>query len=249
MLERPLMPERPLDTPLLTVEHLSFSYGRTRVLDDISFVLPAGSCTALLGNNGCGKTTLLSVLAGVKKPGAGRLLFAGQPLRRPFSDHIGYVPQDDPLLEELNGLDNLRLRFPGSAAELKRRLAMDVYAPLELQPLLTLPVRRYSGGMKRRLTLACAMLSDPPLLLLDEPCGALDLTRKAQIRACLAAYRRRGGTLLLSTHEEGDLALCGRILLLQQHTLRQISPETRGEALLALLSDTQASPRFQEDTV
>lgn len=222
--------------PFFSAENISFSYGKKSVLHQLSFSVAKGSCTAILGNNGCGKTTLLTILAGARKPDAGQLNLNGTRLGSPgcrFADVIGYVPQENPLLEELSGLDNLRLRFHGSAKELTRRLSLPEYEQLDILSFLRLPVRKLSGGMKRRLSLACAFLNQPDLLILDEPCSALDFSMKAQMHACLASYLKQGGTILLSTHEEGDLALCDTLLLLRERALHSIDASLRGDALQA----------------
>ena len=231
--------------PLLRAENLSFSYRsfgrRKEILHDISFSLLPGSCTALLGNNGCGKSTLLSILSGVQKAENGQLFFVGKPLTASvISASVGYVPQGNPLVEDLNARDNLLLRFKGSKKALSNKLSVPPVSLLDPLPLLDLRVSKMSGGMKRRLSLACAFLNDPALLILDEPCSALDFSMKERMHICLSSYRESGGTILLSTHEESDLSLCDSLLLLKDGVLSVLSPSLRGDALHALFRENQS---------
>lgn len=224
--------------PALQAEGLSFSYGRKKVFSEISFSVEKGSCAAVLGKNGCGKSTLLSVLAGCKRPSGGRILLDGVPLPKSAAAarSIGYVPQENPFVEELTGRDNLRLRWLGPSSGFDRALRLPALTLLETERLLKLPVRKMSGGMKKRLSLACALLNSPSLLLLDEPGGALDLPVKNEIRRYLKAYLDSGGTVLLSTHDEADLSLCGALFFLKDARLSPVPSGLRGEALEQLFS-------------
>lgn len=231
--------------PLFEAKGISYTYpvsplslhhvhGKPEILHQLSFSLKEGSCTALLGNNGSGKSTLLSILAGARKPEEGLLYLNGARLGSsscPFSRSIGYVPQENPLIEELNARDNLLLRFGGSRKDFDKTLSAFYFQMLDIDSLLRLPVRKMSGGMKRRLSLACAFLNEPKLLLLDEPCSALDISMKKKMHACLSSYLKNGGTILLSTHEQEDLSLCDSLLLLKDKTLTSLPPSLRGEAL------------------
>lgn len=217
--------------PLLEIQNLSFSYSKskekTKLLDNISFSLPVGSCTALLGNNGCGKSTLFSILAGVRKPNSGKILVDGDPFKASASHAslLGYVPQENPLIEELSAKDNLLLRFHGHRKDFERMLTSTPMQLLDIASFYKLPVKKLSGGMKRRLSLACAFSNSPRLLLLDEPCSALDFSMKRQMNDCLTAYSKEGGTILLSTHEKEDLFLCTSLLFLKDGTLKEISSD------------------------
>ena len=91
---------------------------------------------------------------------------------------------------------------------------------------------KLSGGMKKRVSIGCALAGDPPILLLDEPDAALDLPGKADIRRYLAMYKQMGGTVLLATHDEIDLDLCDRVFALNRGVSREIDRNLRGEALL-----------------
>lgn len=196
------------------------AYSRKKVLTDISFSIGAGSCAAILGSNGSGKSTLLSILAGVRKADGGSFFYRGTDLLREpgqIPRTLGYVPQGDPLMEELNAWDNLRMWYDRET--LKRELAEGALKILGIDSFLKTPVRRMSGGMKKRLSIGCAVVSHPGILVLDEPSAALDPVCKENIRQFLDAYRREGGIVLMATHDAQDLELCNACYILKDGTL------------------------------
>lgn len=202
------------------ISHISKSYRRKTVLRDISLTAQSGQCIGILGANGCGKSTLLSILAGIQSPDGGSFtadghdLFADSALRAGL---VGYVPQGTPLLEELTALDNLRLWY--GKKELAAELEGGILAMLGVGDFLKTPVRKLSGGMKKRLSIGCALSRRPPIVLLDEPTAALDLSCKQDICRYLLAYKRSGGILLLATHEESELSLCDAWYILKDGVL------------------------------
>lgn len=180
----------------------------------------SGQCIGILGSNGSGKSTLLSILAGVQDRSSGSFLCDGQEL---FSDAarrsalVGYVPQGTPLIEELSARDNLLLWYDKKA--LASELENGVLAMLGIDEFLKIPVAKLSGGMKKRLSIGCAVAKRPPILLLDEPTAALDLACKQAIAAYLRRYKRSGGILLLTTHDIMELELCDAWYILKDGVL------------------------------
>ncbi len=196
------------------------AYARKKVLTDISFSLEAGSCAAVLGSNGSGKSTLLSILAGVRKADGGSFMYRGTDLLREpgqIPKVLGYVPQGDPLMEELDAWDNLRMWY--DRGTLKRELSEGALKLLGIDRFLRTPVRRMSGGMKKRLSIGCAVVSRPGILVLDEPSAALDPVCKENIRQFLDVYRREGGIVLMATHDAQDLELCNACYILKDGRL------------------------------
>ena len=201
------------------------SYAKKTVLEDISFTAERGSCVGILGSNGSGKSTLLSILAGVRRADGGSFFYAQGSaridlLRRPgqIPKVLGYVPQGDPLMEELNAWDNLRLWHDRET--LHRELADGALGMLGIDGFLKTPVHRMSGGMKKRLSIGCAVASRPEILVLDEPSAALDLVCKESIYRYLEAYKASGGIVLLTTHDVQDLELCNMCYVLKGGRLR-----------------------------
>ena len=187
----------------------SKTYDGICVLDFPGLDLQPGKIYAVIGANGSGKSTLLSILAGVlRRDGGGFLvdgkdLFSNSKLR---SQCVGFVPQGTPLLEELTAWDNLLLWY--DRATLKQELENGVLRTLGIQDFLKVPVSKMSGGMKKRLSIGCAVAGRPPILLLDEPTAALDLACKESIAQYLRQYKAAGGLLLLTTHDVLELNLC-----------------------------------------
>lgn len=197
------------------------SYSKKRVLEDISFSVERGSCVGILGSNGSGKSTLLSILAGVRRADGGSFFYQGTDLlRRPgqIPKVLGYVPQGDPLIEELNAWDNLRMWHDRKT--LQRELTDGALGMLGIDGFLKTPVHRMSGGMRKRLSIGCAVASHPDILVLDEPSAALDLVCKENIYRYLEAYKAAGGMVLLTTHDVQDLELCNECYVLKNGKLQ-----------------------------
>lgn len=210
----------------LELSHItkSFQRGRKRVLRDVSLKAAGGECVGILGANGCGKSTLLSVLAGIQPPDSGSFCLNGQEVftggrKKKSNASIGYVPQECPLMEELNALDNLRLWYSDSTLNLEEELESGFLAMLGIPDFLKVSVSKMSGGMKKRLSIGCAVAGSPQVLLLDEPGAALDLICKERIEVYLKNFRRQGNLILLATHEEREIFLCDRLFILWEGTL------------------------------
>lgn len=200
----------------IEIMKLSKSYGDQIVLKDISLTAQGGKCIGILGANGCGKSTFLSILGGVLEPDNGAFLFNGENLfqnRKKRSALVGYVPQGTPLIEELTAWDNLLLWY--DREEMKQQLKNGVLKMLGVDGFLKTTVRKMSGGMKKRLSIGCAMAKQPPILLLDEPTAALDLVCKQSIAQYLTKYKNAGGLLLLTTHDSLELSLCDEIYIMK----------------------------------
>lgn len=212
---------------ILEAKNIRKSYGRKEVLRDVSFRIEAGSCIGVLGINGCGKSTLLAVLAGVLKPDGGSIYYMGKDTakhRDIISRGIGYVPQENPLIEELSVRDNLRLWYEGSSKEFKNELDNRIAGQFGLQEILSVAVRKLSGGMKKRLSLASALFKEPKVMILDEPTAALDLIYKKEIHEYLRSYLAKGGCVILTTHEESDFSLCNQTYILKDGVLSKTAP-------------------------
>ena len=211
-------------------------FKRKEVLRGVDLSVDAGSCVGILGGNGSGKSTLLTILAGIRKADAGKFLWLGKDLLRDEAARraaVGYVPQGTPLFEDLSALDNLRLWY--GREELKRELESGVLKMLGVDEFLKVPVSRLSGGMKKRLSIGCAMNRHPDILLLDEPASALDLPCKAEIEAYFRAFKEAGGTILLVTHDLQEMALCDRLFILREGVLCPFAGDLSMETLAGAL--------------
>jgi len=241
-----------MDEEMVRVSGISKAYGRKPVLRDVAFQAAKGQCVGIVGANGCGKSTLLAVLAGALKPDSGEVLYEGKlvwgkapkaasrtaPSARPGL--VGYVPQGNPLIEELSVKDNLKLWYQAGKKSFEKEQKEGLIRSMGLGEYLKTPAGKLSGGMKRRLSLACALMNRPKLLVLDEPGAALDVVYKEEIRRHLRSYLSQGGTVIMASHEEPELALCGRLLLMRGGTLREIDAGYSSEQLASLIKDGTA---------
>lgn len=204
----------------IEIKNIAKRFKKHQVLRDICLTADSGCCIGILGSNGSGKSTLLSILAGIQNCDNGSFLCDGAELlnnSRKRSQVVGYVPQGTPLIEELSAKDNLLLWY--SRAEMKKELEDGVLALLGIGDFLSVTVSKMSGGMKKRLSIGCAMSSHPPVLLLDEPTAALDLVCKQKIASYLRHYKENGGILLLTTHDAMELDLCDEWFIIQDGVL------------------------------
>jgi ABC-2 type transport system ATP-binding protein len=205
---------------MLQVNSLTKRYGERMAVDAISFSVAQGETVGLLGPNGAGKTTAIAMISGISKPDGGEVTLGGVRLAQDanaLKRRVGLVPQDLALYEELSAWANLQL-FGGlyglGAAELQPR-AKAALALVGLADRSADCVKTFSGGMKRRLNIAGALLHEPDLILLDEPTVGVDPQSRNAIFENLEELKRRGKTLLYTTHymEEAE-RLCDRILIL-----------------------------------
>jgi ABC-2 type transport system ATP-binding protein len=204
---------------MLEARSLSKRYGAVLAVDRVSFTAGPGEMLGLLGPNGAGKTTTVSMLAGLLHPDAGEVLIDGRRSAGdtdPVKRTVGLVTQDLALIEELPALDNLL--FFAALYDLDRagarRAAEGALAFVGLTERARDKVAAFSGGMKRRLNLAAALLHDPAIILLDEPTAGVDPQSRNAIFDNLEALKRRGKTLVYTTHymEEAE-RLCDRIVV------------------------------------
>jgi ABC-2 type transport system ATP-binding protein len=205
---------------MLEARNLQKSYGNLVAVDGVSLTAGEGETVGLLGPNGAGKTTTVSIIAGLIRPDRGEVLIEGRALAGdtdPIKRRIGLVPQDLALYDELPARDNLALfgaLYGLDRATLNRAMA-DALELVGLAERAKDKVGTFSGGMKRRLNLAAALMHDPQILLLDEPTVGVDPQSRNAIFDNLETLKSRGKTLIYTTHymEEAE-RLCDRIVII-----------------------------------
>jgi len=190
---------------LLQVDGISKSYGERRAVDGVSFQVRQGQTVGLIGPNGAGKSTTVGMICGLLRPDTGTITLDGAPVGQgasPANAHIGYVPQDLALYEDLAAIDNLKLfgaLYGLKGAHLKQRCDA-VLALVNLADRARDKPSTFSGGMKRRLNIAAALLHDPQLLILDEPTGGVDPQSRNAIFDTLEALQAQGRALIYTSH-------------------------------------------------
>ncbi|MBQ3592755.1 MAG: ABC transporter ATP-binding protein [Clostridia bacterium] len=223
----------------ISVSGINKSFGRKTVLKDLSFSATGGQCIGILGENGSGKSTLFSVLNGLQR-GEGAFMCDGTDLlinSEMRSEKVGFVPQSPPLLHELTARDNLRLWY--TKKEMEASLSHGALAMLGISEFLTVPVCKMSGGMNKRLSIGCAIAHNPQILLLDEPCSALDIVCKEKIYAYLRDFTAGGGIVVIATHDVYELSLCDDIYILKNGSLGLYEGDRRLECLVKCLKNEQ----------
>lgn len=223
---------------MIEVKNINKKYGRSIILDNISFEINKGDCVGILGGNGAGKSTLLSILAGTIKANSGEFIINGKNALKDnkiIRELIGYCPQDNPLIEELTVLDNLKLWYCNSVVGLDEELENGVLNRLDVHKMLRKNVKALSGGMKKRLSLSIALANHPPILILDEPGTALDLACKKDINDYIKHYLSLGGTVIISTHDEAEIRLCNKLFIMNNGSLKIINPDTSIDEVTSII--------------
>jgi ABC-2 type transport system ATP-binding protein len=209
-----------MSDPVIRVQHVTKAFDNLVAVDDLSFAVHRGSTTALLGGNGAGKTTMLSMLLGLLLPGSGCISVFDVDMLRDRYRVLGRMNFSSPYVDlprrltvrqnltvygRLYGLRDLHLRVQRLSGE------------LGLEEMMERPYGQLSAGQKTRVAIAKALLNDPELLLLDEPTASLDPDTADYVRGLLESYRRRSGaTMLLASHNMSEVErLCDEVIMLR----------------------------------
>lgn len=221
-------------TPAVAVRDLVVDRGGRRVLANLSFDIPPGQVTGLLGPSGSGKTTLLRCLVGVQRIRSGTVSVLDRPAgAKELRDRVGYVTQAPSVYADLTVAANLRYfaAVVGASPAAAQRAMSDVGLADRAGDL----VGRLSGGQRARVSLACALVGEPALLVLDEPTVGLDPVLRRDLWALFHRLAGGGVTLVVSSHVMDEAARCDRLLLLREGRL--VAEDTPAE--LRRRTDTQ----------
>ena len=202
---------------LIEIEKLSKSFGEQKVLDKIDFNLESGEIVGLIGPSGSGKSTLIKTMLGMEKADEGEALVLNYKMpKREILSNIGYMAQSDALYEMLTGYENLEFfgKMKGVLSDKLKKEIEYIAEVVDLTDDLKKLVSKYSGGMKRRLSLAIALIGSPELLILDEPTVGIDPSLRKNIWKELFKQRDNGVGILVTTHVMDEAELTDKVGLL-----------------------------------
>ena len=204
--------------PAITIEHLNVIRGKAPAVQDFSVQIARGTITGLLGPSGSGKTTLMRCIVGTQIVTGGSVTVLGHPAGTRWLRHrVGYLPQDPTIYNDLRVIDNVRYfaELYGSDAQ----AADEVIDAVDLHNFRTARCGNLSGGQRTRVSLACALVGRPDLVVLDEPTIGLDPVLRVELWEQFDALARRGTTLVVSSHVMDEADRCGDLLLMREGRL------------------------------
>ena len=209
--------------PIIKLENISLSFKNRNVLENISFNLNQGQILGLLGPNGVGKSTLFNLITGALKPNHGSIIIGGEDvINYPIASRtkkfkIGYVPQYGGYFHDLTLLDNLKAIGEIQIPNLKDRSSKieTIISQFELDAVTRVPAKFLSGGERKKLTIALALLSNPKVLLLDEPFAALDVLTIKMLKELIVNLQTQSNlSVVICDHQARDLLSCCDIAII-----------------------------------
>lgn len=238
----------------IQLSHVNKSFGDASVIKDVSFTIAAGEICCLLGPSGSGKTTLIRLMIGALPADSGTIQFGDTEMpNMAILKRLGFMPQNDALYEDLSAQGNLKF-FGGLYSIQKRTLdarIKDVLDMVELTGHKHKLVKNFSGGMKKRLSLAIAILHEPDILFLDEPTAGIDPVLRRKIWEQFQSLKAQGTTIIVSTHVMDEVIECdkGALLyngkLIEYDTVDRLLEKTDSghiEDLFFAASESEAHP-------
>ena len=206
------------DEPVVVIEHLVKQFGRLRAVNDLNLTIHTGETFGLIGPNGSGKTTLIRMLVGLARPTSGtmRVLHERVPSRRALAQ-MGYMTQLSALYLDLTAKENLQFfcSLYGLRGKEQGQRIQEILERVDLADRANDVVSKFSGGMKQRLSLACALVHHPRLVMLDEPTVGVDPELRRSFWNYFAQLNTEGVTIIVSTHHLDEAARCTRLGLLR----------------------------------
>lgn len=214
-----------MENVLLKIKNINKQYGDKKVVSGESFDVLEGDVLGFIGPNGAGKSTSINMMTTILSPDSGEIYFQGKEIKKQenvYKRALGVVPQDLAIYEDLNAYDNVKFfcslyNFKGEELKQKVKEALEFVGLWDRRKDLP---SKFSGGMKRRLNIACAIAHSPKLLIMDEPTVGIDPQSRNNILETIKTLNKRGTTVIYTSHymEEID-ALCNRIVLIDKGTI------------------------------
>lgn len=236
---------------IVSVNNLDKSYGEKQVVNEISFEIKKGEVLCLLGPNGAGKSTTINILCGILGFDAGEMKYNGESIKKCLNDfkrHLGVVPQDLAIYEDLSAEQNVRFfaslyGIKGKELEAKVTKSLDFVGLAERRKE---KAKTFSGGMKRRLNIACAIAHEPQLLIMDEPTVGIDPQSRNHILNSIKMLSQEGMTILYTTHYMEEVEeISTRILIMDSGTI--IAEGTKESLKEDIFDERQFILEIEED--
>lgn len=240
--------------PVVVIEHLVKQFGKLRAIDDLTMTINTGETFGLIGPNGSGKTTLIRILVGLARPTSGtlRVLHEHVPNSRVLAQ-TGYMTQLSALYNDLTAKENLQFfcSIYGLRGKEQGQRIQEILERVDLADRANDVVSKFSGGMKQRLSLACALVHHPRLVFLDEPTVGVDPQLRRSFWDYFAQLNAEGVTIIVSTHHLDEAARCSRLALMRfgkllaqdtpQALLQQSGEDNMEDAFLHFASRQEVS--------
>jgi len=204
---------------MLTIKNLKKNYGKRAVIKDLNLEIKAGEIYGLLGANGAGKTTTINIICNLIEADSGTIEINNKKVSQATKQYVGVAPQENLLYKNLSCQENLKFygRIYGLDGKKCDRRIAETLAAVNLSDRAKTPVESLSGGMKRRINIAIALIHEPKLVILDEPTTGLDIETRYEIWQLIEDLKKQGTTILLTTHLLDEAQrLCDRIGIIKQ---------------------------------
>ncbi len=208
---------------IISVAHFAMSFGKTRVINDLSFEVNRGETFGLLGSNGSGKTTTIRALLGIYEPTGGELLIDGKPFDVSGTVKLGYLPEERGLYKKESVIDVMSYfgQLKGMEAVAARDWSLAFLQRVDLADKSRTRLDKLSGGQQQKVQLGITVMNNPELLILDEPTKGFDPVNRRLLMDIIEEHQAKGATVIFITHQMEEVErLCDRILLLKDGTAR-----------------------------
>ena len=242
---------------IISIKNFSMQFGKTRVIDDLSFDIMRGETFGLLGSNGSGKTTIIRALLGIYIPTSGSLLIDGKPYSVSGSVKLGYLPEERGLYKKESVIDIMMYfgQLKGLSRDEARAQSMSYLQRVKLEDKAKLRLDKLSGGQQQKIQLGITVMGNPELLILDEPTKGFDPVNRRLLMNIIEEHQARGATVIMVTHQMEEVErLCDRIILLKDGkaraygTVSEVRQKFKGHSLNDIFLEVYGDENDEEES-
>jgi len=242
---------------IISIKNFSMQFGKTRVIDDLSFDIMRGETFGLLGSNGSGKTTIIRALLGIYIPTSGSLLIDGKPYSVSGSVKLGYLPEERGLYKKESVIDIMMYfgQLKGLSRDEARAQSMSYLQRVKLEDKAKLRLDKLSGGQQQKIQLGITVMGNPELLILDEPTKGFDPVNRRLLMNIIEEHQARGATVIMVTHQMEEVErLCDRIILLKDGkaraygTVAEVRQKFKGHSLNDIFLEVYGDENDEEES-